>query len=88
MLNGYNLLNKKGESDALLYSNLDPSGFTTTLDGEAVEDMPEEEIDQLLGRVLMRYVEVCIGRCTTEEELLVEINWSGYSGLSLLHHAW
>ena len=83
-----NLLNKKGESDALLYSNLDPSGFTTTLDGEAVEDMPEEEIDQLLGKVLMRYVEVCVGRCTTEEELLVEINWSGYSGLSLLHHAW
>ena len=39
-----NLLNKKGESDALLYSNLDPSGFTTTLDGEAVEDMLKEEM--------------------------------------------
>jgi hypothetical protein len=82
------ITNAKGESDALLNSNLDPSGFTTTLDGEAVEDMPEEEIDQLLGRLLMRYVEVCIGRCTTEEELMGEINWNGYSGLSLLHHAW
>lgn len=59
----------------------------TTLDGVNVEDMPEEEIDGLLGRVLIRYVEVCINRSETQEELLGEINWSGYSGLSLLHHA-
>jgi len=49
--------------------------------------MEEAEIDHLLGRVLMRYVEVCIERCTDPMELRQEINWSGYAGLSLLHHA-
>ena len=79
------IVETKGESEVL--PNLDTSGSETKLDGVPVEDMPEEDVDNLLGQVLMRFVEVCLQRCTTKEELSGEINWSGYAGLSLLHHA-
>lgn len=62
-------------------------GSNLSMDVGNVEDMNEDEIDNLLGQVLMRYVNVCIERCSTKSELLSELNWSGYSGLSLLHHA-
>ena len=78
----------KGESDVLLNSNLSVGREKETkLDGVSVVDMPEEEVDDLLSRVLMRYITVCIDRCATKEELLKEINSSGCAGLSLLHHA-
>lgn len=48
--------------------------------GRKRDDMSEEEIDKLLGGVMVKYVESCIERCTNREELLSEINWRGYAG--------
>jgi hypothetical protein len=45
-----------------------------------MDDKSEEEIDKLLGGVMVKYVESCIERCATREELLSEINWRGYAG--------
>ena len=52
-----------------------------------VDCLNDEEIDSLLGRVLMRFVEVSIERSTNEDELCNELNACEYSGLTLLHHA-
>jgi len=68
-------------------SGVPMEGNKTEPNGKDTDDMNEEELDNLLGTVLMRYVQDCIERCTTQAELLSEINWSGYAGLSLLHHA-
>jgi hypothetical protein len=52
--------------------------------GRQMQDLSEEEIDKLLGNVMLKYVESCIERCTTREELLSEINWRGYAGKLIL----
>jgi len=52
--------------------------------GRNKDDMSEAEIDKLLGGVMVKYVESCIERCTTREELLSEINWRGYAGKFIL----
>lgn len=75
----------KGESEVL--PNFSSTSHETTLDGVNTDNMNDDAIDNMLGRVLMRYLEVCLGKCSTKEELMGEINWSGYAGLSLLHHA-
>ncbi len=56
-------------------------------DGSTVDNMNDEEIDNLLGEVLMRFVEISIESSTDSEKLRDEINYCGYSGLALLHHA-
>lgn len=76
-----------GNGEDAMFPNFSSAGKDMKMDGVNVEDMDEGAIDDLLGRVLMRYVEVCIDRCTTKEELFGEINWSEYAGLSLMHHA-
>jgi len=56
-------------------------------DGSTVDSMSDEEIDNLLGEVLMRFVEISIESSTDSDKLRDEINYCGYSGLALLHHA-
>lgn len=56
-------------------------------EGENVDNMSDGEIDALLGKLLMSYVKMVIEENKDENELRSEINWCGYAGLTLLHHA-
>ncbi|KAL7464094.1 hypothetical protein ACHAXS_004430 [Conticribra weissflogii] len=52
-----------------------------------LDNMNDDELDALLGEVLMRFVEVTIENSTDDDHLRRDIDFCGYSGLALLHHA-
>lgn len=63
------------------------SASENLFEGLDVEAMNDDEIDSLLKKILVQFVEVLVEGSTSDEELRKEINYCGYAGLSLLHHA-
>jgi len=74
-------------SDANNGGTPDGTNKDGAFDGVDFENMGDDELDTLLGEVLMRFVEISIESSTNNDALRRDIDFCGYSGLALLHHA-